>query len=270
MLARSLFALIGLAALLGMVWLVRLAEPYFLWHALPFGEAWTWLNMPAMLAAVMVSGNVHQPNGAAGNIVFVVQWFALFFGLSFPVFALWRSLRRKWPGRGWVRMVQLVIASVLLTGLLAVVITREMVLTSDRLQWLRLPALLVSRPPDVLVLLDEVFDISQAGATRQMAFSSRYSGYHAVCLIPAPRFAAKPTIYWREAPITVDISMEADSKTTRISLRSENPYCTSYRAPQDVPVGSPVLITATATETVAIVAEEYAPVRLRVVEQPWR
>jgi len=28
--------------------------------------------------------------------------------------------------------------------------------------------------------------------------------------------------------------------------------------------------SATVTETVAIVAEEYAPVRLRVVENPWR
>ena len=101
MIARSLFALIGLAALLGKEWLVRsVAAPYFLWHELPFREAWTWLNMPAILAGIIVSNNVHQPNGTAVWVVFLVQWFALFFRLSFPVFALWKSLRRRWPGRG--------------------------------------------------------------------------------------------------------------------------------------------------------------------------
>jgi hypothetical protein len=267
MIARSLFALIGLAALLGMAWLVRFAEPYFLWHRLPFGEVWAWVNIPAIFAGIIVSNNAHQPDTTAVYVVFVVQWFAGFFGLSFPVFALWKSLRRKWPG--WVRMAPLVGVGVLLTGLVIVVVTHEMVLSSDRLQWLRLPALLVSRPPDIVVLLNEVIDISQAGASKQMTFSNRYSGYHAVCLIPAaPR--GNPTIYWRQASITVDISMEGGSKTRKISIRSEDLGCTEYLAPEDLPVGSPVLVTATVTETVAIVTEEYAPVRLRVVEEPWR
>jgi hypothetical protein len=218
MIARSLFALIGLAALLGMEWLVRFAAPYFLWHRPPFGEAWAWLNIPAIFAGIIVSNNAHQPNVTAGYVVFVVQWFAVFFGLSFPVFALWKSLRRKWPG--WVRRAPLVGVGVLVTGLVIVVMTHETLLTSDRWQWLRFPALLVSRPPDMLVLLDEVIDISQVGASKEMTFSNRYSGYHAVCLITsAPR--GNPTIYWREAPITVDISMAAGSKTGKISIRSE-------------------------------------------------
>ena len=175
MIARSLFALIGLAALLGMAWLVRFAEPYFLWHRLPFGEVWAWVNIPAVFAGIIVSNNAHQPDDTAVYVVFVVQWFALFFGLSFPVFALWKSLRRKWPGRGWVRMAPLVGVGVLLTGLFIVVMTHDIVLSSDRLQWLRLPALLVSRPPDFQFLLDEVIDVSLAGASKQMTFSNRYT-----------------------------------------------------------------------------------------------
>src|SRR5215467_3234430 len=178
MIARALFALTGLATLLGMEWLVGSkgspAAPYFLWHQLPFREAWAWLNMPAIAAGIIVSNNPHQPDVTAGYVVFAVQWSALFFGLSFPVFALWKSLRRKWPGRGWVRMAQLVGVGVVLTGLVTVVMTHEMVLSSDRLQWLRLPALLVSRPPNLQFLLDEVIDISQAGASKQMTFSNQY------------------------------------------------------------------------------------------------
>jgi len=223
--------------------------------------------MPAIVAGIIVSNNAHQPDTTAVWIVFAVQWFAVFFWLSFPVFALWKSLRRKWPAS--VRMAPLVGVGVLLTGIVIVVMTREMVLTSNRLQWLRLPALLVSRPPDIQVLLDEVIDISQAGASKQMTFSNRYSGFHAICLIPAPRFKGA-TIYWRDAPITVEISMEGGSKTAKISIRSEDMGCTPYLAPEHLPVGSPVLVTATVTETVAIVAEEYAPVRLRVVESPWQ
>jgi len=48
--ARSLFALIGIAALFGKEWLVRsVAAPYFLWHQLPFGDVWAWLNVPAIV-----------------------------------------------------------------------------------------------------------------------------------------------------------------------------------------------------------------------------
>jgi hypothetical protein len=56
-----------------------------IWHTEP-GNLLAQLSMPAILAGVLVSGNVHQPSSMAAYFAMWAQWSLLGYGASFLLF----------------------------------------------------------------------------------------------------------------------------------------------------------------------------------------
>ena len=58
---------------------------YAIWHPLP-GNILGYLGLPAFLAGVVVSGNVHQPGAAVAYLALFVEWFGLAYLCSLMLF----------------------------------------------------------------------------------------------------------------------------------------------------------------------------------------
>jgi hypothetical protein len=52
----------------------------------PVGRTLVWLNMPSLAAALMISGNVHQPSFVGWAVAYFVQWSVIGYFVAWVIY----------------------------------------------------------------------------------------------------------------------------------------------------------------------------------------